>query len=73
MTAKTTINIQPTWRAAASIYLLALECGTPEGKEEAKAGLLEMAERFDTYIEQMAEQNEMARHLIPTPEEEAAS
>lgn len=66
MTTKT-INITPTWRAAASIYIMALENGTAEGREEAKAGLMDMAERFDTYIEQMAEQNEMARHLIPDP------
>lgn len=74
MTTETkTISLIPTWRAAASIYIMALENGTPEGQQMAKQGILEMAERFDTYIEQMAEQNEMAKHLIPDPAAEGGA
>lgn len=70
MTEKTeTIDITPSWKTAAKFYLLMLEQGTDEGKEAGKRGLVEMAERFDTYIEQMSEQNEMAKNLIPQPED----
>ena len=67
----TKIDITPTWRGAASVYLAVLESGTPEGQAEAREAILEMAERFDTYIQQMAEQNEMAQNLIPSPEQDA--
>lgn len=46
-----TISLVPSWKAAASIYIMAMEAGTPEGKEAAKAGIMEMAEKFDAYIE----------------------
>lgn len=41
------IRITPTWKAAARIYITALEDGTREGKEAARAGILEMAGHLD--------------------------
>lgn len=44
------VSLVPNWKAAAQIYIMALENGTPEGKQAAKAGIAEMAEKFDAYI-----------------------
>lgn len=45
------IDLLMNWKAAASIYVMALEAGTPAGKQAAKEGIMEMAEKFDAYIE----------------------
>lgn len=42
-----TVTINPTWRAAASIYIMALENGTPEGRRAAREGIYEMADHLD--------------------------
>jgi len=42
-----TVQIIPTWKAAASIYIMALENGTREGQDAARAGIYEMAEHLD--------------------------
>ena len=42
-----TVKIIPTWKAAASIYIMALENGTAEGQRAARAGIYEMAEHLD--------------------------
>lgn len=41
------VKIIPTWKAAASIYIMALENGTHEGKAAGRAGIYEMAEHLD--------------------------
>ena len=47
-----TIKLIPTWKAAARIYIECMKHGTtPVGKEAAEAGIMEMAEKFDAYIE----------------------
>jgi len=49
-----TIDLTPSWKAAASIYIMTLESGhTPRAKELAKAGIMEMAEKFDALIDSM--------------------
>lgn len=42
-----TISLVPTWRAAAQIFIMALENGTEEGKRHAREGILEMAGKLD--------------------------
>ena len=42
-----TINLAPTWKAAAQIYIMAVENGTAEGKKAGRAGIMEMAEHLD--------------------------
>ena len=46
-TEQKTVKIVPTWKSAASIYIMALEAGTPEGKQAARDGIYEMAEHLD--------------------------
>lgn len=41
------ISIEPTWRHNMAILILALECGTEEGKRAAKAELRELAAKLD--------------------------
>ena len=36
-----------TWRAAMPILIIALECGTVEGKAQAKRELMELARELD--------------------------
>lgn len=47
-----TIELTPTWKAAARIYMAALENGTYEGKKNAEAGIMEMAEHLDRINEE---------------------
>ena len=42
-----TVQLIPTWKAAANIYIMALENGTAEGKAAGRAGIHEMAEHLD--------------------------
>lgn len=42
-----TIKVDITWRAAARIYIEGLEHGTPEGKQAAREGIMEMADKLD--------------------------
>ena len=49
-----TIDLTPTgrypgisWKAAAQIYIMAVENGTAEGKKAGRAGIMEMAEHLD--------------------------
>jgi hypothetical protein len=43
MTSSTTINLNPTWREAATIIAAVLESGTAEGRAMARAELFRMA------------------------------
>jgi hypothetical protein len=45
-----TVQLLPNWKTAATIYIMAFEanCG---GRTAAKEGIIEMAEKFDAYIE----------------------
>lgn len=52
------IPLVPNWKAAASIYIMAIEAGTPKGVEAGKAGVMEMASKFDAYIESNKEKEE---------------
>lgn len=52
-----TVKIIPTWKAAASIYIMALENGTPQGKEAGRAGIYEMAEHLDRINDDNKEQD----------------
>ncbi len=47
-----TIELVPTWKAAARIYMMALVNGTHEGRKAAEAGILEMAEKLDAINEE---------------------
>ncbi len=42
-----TVQLIPTWKAAASIYITAIVNGTPEGQRAGIAGVHEMAEHLD--------------------------
>ena len=42
-----TVNLAPTWRAAMSIYIAALENGTGAGREAARAELMRVADILD--------------------------
>lgn len=44
------IDITPSWKQAAMVYIRVLEDGTPKGKESGREGLLEMADKFDKVI-----------------------
>lgn len=45
----TTIDITPTWKAAAQIIAAVLENGTEAGKDPARAELFRMAEMLDAF------------------------
>lgn len=45
-----TIELIPTWRAAARIYVACLLNGTEEGKRNAEDGIMEMAEKLDALV-----------------------
>lgn len=47
-----TIDLTPTWRAAARIYIACLLNGTDEGKRNAEEGIMEMAEKLDRVVEE---------------------
>ena len=42
-----TIDLTPTWKTAAHIYMTALVNGTAEGRQAGQAGILEMAAHLD--------------------------
>jgi len=44
------VNLVPSWAAAAQIYLMALENGTPEGIRAGREGVLSMAETLDALV-----------------------
>ncbi len=46
-----TIDITPSWHAAANIIALVLENGNAKGKSDARADLLRMAELADKWAE----------------------
>ena len=46
------IDISPNWRTAMAILITVLEDGTAEGKEAAKAELMDLAGRMDARKEQ---------------------
>lgn len=50
-----TINITPTWTSSAKIYALILENGNAKGREEARAGIIEMGQHIDTLLTQANE------------------
>lgn len=45
-----TIDLTPSWRATVGVILVALECGTPEGKRLAKEELYRLADFADGVI-----------------------
>lgn len=51
-----TVNLTPTWKAAANIYIMALENGTDEGKKAGRAGIYEMAAHLDRINAEREEQ-----------------
>ena len=42
-----TIDITPTWVEIMPVIIMAIENGTSEGKENAKAELMELAKKVD--------------------------
>lgn len=50
----TTINLTPTWTAAANIYITVLENGNDEGKEIAREEILKMGKLLDELINQVS-------------------
>lgn len=50
-----TISLAPNWQTAAMIYIAALENGTAAGQQAARAGIMEMAEKFDRLIARVQE------------------
>jgi hypothetical protein len=42
-----TIDLTPTWKTAAHIYMTALVNGTAEGRRAGQEGILEMAAHLD--------------------------
>jgi len=63
MTTETkTISLIPSWKAAASIYIMALQNGSPVGVEAAQDGILEMATMIDGFnelVHQLLDNNDM--------------
>ena len=55
-----TVNLAPTWRKAMAIYIAALEHGTGEGREAARAELMRVADILD-------QQNANAHQQEPQP------
>jgi len=49
------ISLIPNWKAAAQIYIMALENGTSTGQQAGREGIMEMAQKFDAYIAQQKE------------------
>lgn len=47
-----TVDITPTWKAAARILLMTLEDGTEEGKQMARTEVLRMAGLLDSLIDE---------------------
>ncbi len=52
-----TVQLIPTWKAAASIYITAIVNGTPEGQRAGIAGVHEMAEHLDRINAENKESN----------------
>lgn len=53
-----TIDLTPSWVAAAKIILLVLENGTEEGKKQAREELFNMAKVADMYVESLKPSSE---------------
>lgn len=53
-----TIDLTPSWVAAAKIILLVLENGTEEGKKQAREELFNMAKVADMYVESIKPSSE---------------
>lgn len=53
-----TIDLTPSWKAAARIYMAVLTDGEPDGRANAEEGIMEMATKFDAVI---------AERYTPTP------
>ena len=45
------VSLKPKWASAMRILIMALENGTPEGKEAARAELMDLARRLDEHGE----------------------
>ena len=41
------VEMVPTWKAAAQIYVMAIQHGTREGKRAGIEGVMEMADKLD--------------------------
>jgi hypothetical protein len=54
------IDMNPTWKAAAQIYLAAIQNGTPEGVRAGLAGINEMAAACDSLNEKITAMNDEA-------------
>ena len=50
-----TIDVTPTWTAAAGIYCAALEDGTWEGKRAARDEIMRLARQYDAACDYMRE------------------
>jgi len=44
------ISLAPSWQCAARIYIEVLENGEDHAKQNARDGIMEMAEKFDKLI-----------------------
>lgn len=42
-----TVELVPSWKAAAQIYVMAIQNGTFEGQKAGIAGVMDMAEKLD--------------------------
>ena len=52
-----TIDITPTWTAAAGIYCAALSDGTGEGKRAAREEIMRLARQYDAACDELREIN----------------
>lgn len=71
-----TIDMTPTWTAAAHVYCAALEAGTGKGQQMAREEIMRMARQYDAALDERKEliaalkgMIEMATHHAMEPEE----
>lgn len=57
-----TIDLTPTWQAAARIYITVLMHGNPDGQRNAIDGILEMGKHLDNANKRITEFNETRAH-----------
>tara|TARA_R110000824_G_scaffold370174_1_gene559737 strand:+ start:1187 stop:1453 length:267 start_codon:yes stop_codon:yes gene_type:complete len=55
------IDMTPTWKSAAMIYVAAIQNGTPEGVKAGIAGINEMAAACDSLNEKITAMNDEAK------------
>lgn len=58
------IDCTPSWTWAAQLYIAALENGSPEGKQNAKEGIMEMAQKFDEATKRISDLRKKADDLL---------